>query len=66
MEKYVENQQYWIFRIVIEIGSFDGVTLKSMQDLYAAALEQVIRKQLESISLMQSTAVCVHKKFSLD
>lgn len=66
MEKYVENWEYWIFRIVIEIGSFDRVTLKSMQDLHAAALEQVIRKQLESISLMQYTAVCVHKNFSLD
>lgn len=39
MEKYVEDQEYWIFRIVIEIGSFDRVTLKSMQDLHAAALE---------------------------
>lgn len=37
-----------------------------MQDLHAAALEQVIRKQLESISLMQYTAVCVHKNISLD
>lgn len=48
------------------MGSFDRATLKSMQDLRSAALEQVIRKQLGSISLMQCTAVCVHKNFSLD
>lgn len=39
MEKCVEDREYWIFRIVIQIGSFDRVMLKSMQDLHAAALE---------------------------
>lgn len=66
MEKYVEYWEYWTFRIVIEIGGVDRITLKGMQDLHAAVLEQVVRKQLESISLMQCTAACVQDNFSLD
>lgn len=66
MEKYVEYWEYWTFRIVIEIGGVDRITLKGMQDLHAAVLEQVIRKQLESISLMQCTAARVQDNFSLD